>query len=56
MRMLRVLGSLIVIGFHMWLCFVYPVLGFPISLSLSLSLSLIRDFIHIYIYDVNENV
>lgn len=52
MRMLRVLGSLIVIGFHMWLCFVYPVLGFPISLSLSL----IRDFIHIYIYDVNENV
>ena len=54
MRMLRVLGSLIVIGFHMWLCFVYPVLGFPISLSLSLSL--IRDFIHIYIYDVNENV
>lgn len=54
MRMLRVLGSLIVIGFHMWLCFVYPVLGFPISLSLSLSL--IRVFIHIYIYDVNENV
>ena len=48
MRMLRVLGSLIVIGFHMWLCFVYPVLGFPISLSLSLSLT--DPGFHSYLY------
>ena len=46
MRMLRVLGSLVVIGFHMWLCFVYPVLGFPISLTDPG----FHSYIYIYIY------